>query len=99
MAEADLTIVALSGVALLLLCEAVAWVFETRHVHAPGVPTRARLAMLATALAVVAGLTALVTWAVTLPIGDAAVLAALGVASLVLLVRLLLSLGSAASRS
>ncbi len=99
MAETSLALHALIGVALLALVEGVAWWLEHRRGHPPGVPARQRLATLATVLALAGGLTALVAWAATLPVGDAAVLAALGVASIVLVVGVLLSLGSAASRS
>ena len=99
MAETSLALVALIGVAALAAIELAAWLVEARRTHPPGVPVAARLATLASALAVAGGVTALVAWAVTLPVGDAAVLAALGVAAIVLVVRVLLSLGSAASRS
>lgn len=99
MAEAPLALHALTGVALLALVEGVAWWFEARRSHPPGVPPRTRLATLAAVLAIAGGFTAIVAWAVTLPIGDATIFAALGVASVVLVAGLVLSLGSAASRS
>lgn len=99
MAETPVALNALIGVVLLALVEGVAWWFEARRSHAPGVPHRTRVATLAAVLAIAGGLTAIVAWSVTLPVGDVAVLAALGVASIVLVVRVVLSLGSAASRS
>ena len=99
MAETSLALVALIGLAALATIELVAVVVEARRSHPPGTPVATRLATLGTVLAVAGGVTALVAWAVTLPVGDAPVLAALGVAAIVLVVRVLLSLGNAASRS
>ena len=99
MATSPVALDALIGVGALAVVELVALALEARRAHPPGVPVRDRLATLATALAVVGGLTAVVAWAITLPVEDAAVLAALGVAAVVLVTRLIVSLGSAASRS
>ena len=99
MATPSVALDALIGVGALALVELVALALEARSAHPPGVPVRERLVTIATALAVVGGLTAVVAWAVTLPVDDAAVLAALGVAAVVLVTRLVVSLGSAASRS
>jgi hypothetical protein len=99
MATSSVALDALIGVAALALVELVALVLEARRSHPPGVPVRARLATLGTALAVAGGLTAVVAWSVTLPVDDVALVAALGVAAVVLVTRLVVSLGSAASRS
>src|SRR5688572_8738448 len=99
MAETHVALYALIGVALLALIEGVAWSLESRRSHPPGVPATARLANLCGVVAVCGGITAVAASAVTLPIGDAAALSALAVAAIVLVVRLVLSLGSAASRS
>jgi len=99
MAETSVAIDALIGVAALVLIEGIAWALGRRRSHPPGVPDRERLATLATSLGLVAGMTALVAWAVTVPTGHAAILGALAAGAVALLVGALLSLGSAASRS
>ena len=99
MAETSLALDALIGVIALALIEGTAWALGRRRSHPPGVADRVRLSTLATSLGLVAGLTAIVAWAVSLPTGRAAVLGALAAGALTLLVAALLSLGSAASRS
>ena len=91
MATTALALVALSGVGLLVLVEGVAWLGESRPRRSPGV--------LAAVFAVAAGLTAIVAAITTLPIGDAAALAALGAGCLALVAVVLLRLAAAASRS
>lgn len=99
MATSSVALDALIGIGALALVELLALAVDVRGAHRPGVRVLDRLATLAIALAVVGGLTAVVAWSITLPVEDAAVLAALGVAAVVLVTRLVVSLGSAASRS
>lgn len=99
MATSSVALDALIGIGALAVVELIALAVDVRRAHPPGVRVLDRLATLATALAVVGGLTAVVAWSITLPVEDAAVLAALGVAAVVLVTRLVVSLGSAASRS
>lgn len=99
MAASALPLAALIGIGLLVLCEAVAWWFESRTAQPPGIPPRTRLATLATVVALAAAMTAIVAAIATLPIGDAVVLAASGAAAVTLVAVVLLRLAGAASRS